>query len=51
MAEESWIDHADAWVTDDENWVLLILHEGTPDEWEILVGGHEPGETIEETAR
>lgn len=51
MAEEGWIGDAGAWVTDEEKQVLLIRHEGSPDEWGIPGGGHEPGETMEETAR
>lgn len=51
LAEEGWIGDAGAWVTDDENRVLLIRHADEPDEWGIPGGGHEPGETMEETAR
>lgn len=51
MASEGWIGDAGAWVTDDKNRVLLIRHEGSPDRWGTPGGGHEPGETMEETAR
>ena len=51
MAEEGWIGDAGAWVTDDANRVLLIRHKGSPNEWGVPGGGHEPGETMEETAR
>lgn len=51
MAKEGWIGDAGAWVTDDEGRVLLIRHADRPDEWGIPGGGHEPGETMEETAR
>lgn len=51
MAKEGWIGDAGAWVTDGEGQVLMIRHEGEADEWGIPGGGHEPGETMEETAR
>lgn len=51
MAKEGWIGDAGAWITDDAGRALLIRHEGSPNEWGIPGGGHEPGETMEETAR
>jgi ADP-ribose pyrophosphatase YjhB (NUDIX family) len=51
MAEEGWIGDAGAWITDDANRVLLIRHENSPNEWGTPGGGHEPGETMEETTR
>lgn len=51
MAAEGWIGDAGAWVTDDGNRAILIRHAGSPSEWGIPGGGHEPGETMEETAR
>ena len=48
---DGWIGDAAALVTDDEGRVLMIRHEGVPDRWGIPGGGHEPGETMEETAR
>ncbi|MFC7137815.1 NUDIX hydrolase [Halobaculum litoreum] len=51
MAEEGWIGDAGAWITDDADRVLLIRHEGSPNEWGIPGGGHKPGETMEETTR
>jgi len=51
MAEEGWIGDAGAWVTAGEGRVLMIRHKGEADEWGIPGGGHEPGETIEETAK
>lgn len=51
MAQEGWIGDAGAWITAEENRVLLIRHEGSPNEWGTPGGGHEPGESMEETAR
>lgn len=51
MAKEGWIGDAGAWVTDDEGRVLMIRHEGAPDEWGIPGGGHELWEKMEDTAR
>ncbi|MFC7205359.1 NUDIX hydrolase [Haloferax namakaokahaiae] len=50
-AEEGWIGDAGAWVTDDDDRVLLIRHEDDPDRWGTPGGSHEPGETLAETAR
>jgi ADP-ribose pyrophosphatase YjhB (NUDIX family) len=50
MAKEGWIGDAGAFVTDDENRALLIRHEEEPDKWGTPGGGHEPGETMAETA-
>ena len=49
-AEEGWIGDAGVWVTDDDDRMLLIRHADSPHEWGIPGGGHEPGETMEETA-
>ena len=51
MVKEGWIGDAGAWVTDDDGRVLMIRHKGVPDEWGVPGGGHEPRETMEETAR
>lgn len=50
LAREGWIGDAGAWVTDDLNRVLLIRHSGNVDQWGTPGGGHEPEETMEETA-
>lgn len=50
LAREGWIGDAGAWVTDGDH-TLLIRHEGAPDAWGTPGGGHEPGETLSETAR
>lgn len=51
MVREGWIGDAGAFVTDDEDRALLIRHEDEPDKWGTPGGGHEPGETMAETAR
>lgn len=51
LAENGWIGDAGAFVTDDTDRALLIRHEDSPDTWGVPGGGHEPGETMEETAR
>ena len=51
LAEDGWIGDAGAWVTDEQDRVLLIQHRDGPTEWGTPGGGHEPGETMEETAR
>ncbi|WP_254279113.1 NUDIX hydrolase [Haloarcula marina] len=51
LAEEGWLGDAGAWVTDDENRILLIRHPGAPETWGTPGGGHEPGEGLDETAR
>lgn len=51
MAKEGWIGDAGVWVTDNADRVLLIRHQGSSDCWGTPGGGHEPGETMEETAR
>jgi len=51
MAEQGWIGDAGAWITDEKRRALMIRHEGAPDEWGMPGGGHEPGETMEETAK
>ena len=38
--KEEWIGDAGAWLTDDENRVLLSRHEGSPNEWGTPGGGH-----------
>ncbi|WP_415379643.1 NUDIX hydrolase [Halosimplex sp. TS25] len=50
MVEEGWIGDAGAFVTDEEGRALLIRHEAEPDRWGTPGGGHEPGETMAETA-
>lgn len=50
-AEEGWIGDAGCWVTDGKDRVLLIRHAESPTEWGVPGGGHEPGETLAETAR
>lgn len=51
LAREGWIGDAGAWVTDDDDRVCLIRHKEAPDTWGTPGGGHEPGETLSETAR
>jgi ADP-ribose pyrophosphatase YjhB (NUDIX family) len=51
LAENGWIGDAGAFVTDERDRALLIRHEASPDTWGVPGGGHEPGETMEETAR
>ena len=51
LAKDGWIGDAGAWVTDEQDRVLLIQHRDGPTEWGTPGGGHEPGETMEETAR
>ncbi|WP_410767605.1 NUDIX domain-containing protein [Haloferax sp. DFSO60] len=51
LAEEGWIGDAGAWVTDEDDRVLLIRHADDPDRWGTPGGRHEPGESLEETAR
>lgn len=50
LVREGWIGDAGAWVTDDANRVLLIRHSSSVARWGTPGGGHEPGETMEETA-
>lgn len=51
LADAGWIGDAGAWVTDDTDRVLLIRHRSAPEKWGTPGGGHEPGETLAETAR
>lgn len=51
MAENGWRGDAGVLATDAEGRYLLIKHAGAPDNWGIPGGGHEPGETMVETAR
>lgn len=51
LAREGWIGDAGAWVTDNDDRVCLIRHKGAPDTWGTPGGGHEPPETLAETAR
>jgi ADP-ribose pyrophosphatase YjhB (NUDIX family) len=51
LAREGWVGDAGAIVTDGEGRTLLIRHAGAPDRWGTPGGGHEPGETLEATAR
>lgn len=50
-AANGWIGDAGAWVTDADGRALLIRHEEAPERWGTPGGGHEPGETLAETAR
>ena len=51
LAKSGWIGDAGAWVTDEDDRVLMIRHEDDPGRWGVPGGGHEPGETLGETAR
>lgn len=51
VVEEGWIGDAGAFVTDEDGRALLIRHEDEPEKWGTPGGGHEPGETMVETAR
>jgi ADP-ribose pyrophosphatase YjhB (NUDIX family) len=46
-----WLGDAGVWVTDADDRVVMIRHPDAPDRWGIPGGGHEPGETLSETAR
>lgn len=48
---DGFLGDAGAWVEDDDRRVLLIRHADAPDRWGTPGGGHEPGETLAETAR
>lgn len=50
-AESGWVGDAGALVTDDGDRALFIRHADAPEQWGVPGGGHEPGETLEETAR
>ncbi|MFB6112426.1 MAG: NUDIX hydrolase [Halobacteriaceae archaeon] len=50
-AREGWIGDAGAWVIDEDGHALMIRHAESPDQWGVPGGGHEPGETMAETAR
>lgn len=50
-SREGWRGDAGLLATDPENRYLLIRHKGAPDVWGVPGGGHEPGETMCETAR
>jgi ADP-ribose pyrophosphatase YjhB (NUDIX family) len=50
LAESGWLGDAGAFVTDDEDRALLIRHEDDAERWGTPGGGHEPDETIAETA-
>lgn len=50
LARAGWRGDAGAIVKDQEDRVLMIRHEGAPAKWGPPGGGHEPGETMEETA-
>jgi len=50
-AANGWIGDAGAWVTDADGRALLIRHEAGSERWGTPGGGHEPGETLDETAR
>lgn len=51
MAENGWRGDAGVLATDAEGRYLLIRHAGAPNDWGVPGGGHEPGETMQETAR
>jgi ADP-ribose pyrophosphatase YjhB (NUDIX family) len=51
LVSEGWIGDAGAWVADDRGRTLLIRHEADTERWGTPGGGHEPGETLAETAR
>ncbi|MFC7073425.1 NUDIX hydrolase [Halovenus rubra] len=50
LVKDGWVGDAGAWVTDDSNRVLLIQHSESVDQWGTPGGGHEPEESMEETA-
>jgi ADP-ribose pyrophosphatase YjhB (NUDIX family) len=50
-AETGCVGDASVWVTDDAERALLIRDRDSPNAWDIPGGGHEPGETMEETGR
>ncbi|WP_458209002.1 NUDIX hydrolase [Haladaptatus sp. NG-SE-30] len=49
-AESGWLGDAGVWVTDADDRIVMIRHPDAPDKWGIPGGGHEPGETLSETA-
>lgn len=51
ILERGVIGGAGAWVSDADDRVLFIRHPSAPDQWGLPAGGHEPGETLAETAR
>lgn len=51
LAESGWLGDAGAFVTDEEGRAVFVRHENAPDQWGTPGGGHEPGETLAETAR
>lgn len=50
LIEEGFVGGAAAWIHDDEGRVLMIRFPDQP-EWGVPGGGHEPGETLAETAK
>jgi 8-oxo-dGTP diphosphatase len=51
MLAEGAIGGGGAWISDDDGRVALVQHPDEPDSWGLPMGGHEPGETMAETAR
>ncbi|KZN26434.1 NUDIX domain-containing protein [Haladaptatus sp. R4] len=49
-AEDGWLGSAGVWVSDADDRVVLIRHPKAPDAWGVPGGGHEPDETLSETA-
>lgn len=49
-AEDGWLGSAGVWLTDAKDRVAMIRHPHAPDEWGVPGGGHEPDETLSETA-
>lgn len=49
--DSGWMGNARSLVVDDQGRTLLVRHRGTPDWWGSPGGGHEPGETFEETVK
>lgn len=50
LAEAGHMAGAGAWVEDEDGRVLFIRHGDAPELWGLPGGGHEPGETLDETA-
>ncbi|MFH5798677.1 NUDIX domain-containing protein [Haladaptatus sp. CMAA 1911] len=50
-AENGWLGSAAVWTSDSKDRVVMIRHPNAPDAWGVPGGGHEPGETLSETAR
>ncbi|WP_423744983.1 NUDIX domain-containing protein (plasmid) [Haladaptatus sp. SPP-AMP-3] len=50
-AADGWLGDAAVWVTDAKDRVAMIRHPNAANERGVPGGGHEPGETLSETAR